>query len=116
MFISLLFVFSVSVMYVFLLSFFLFFLCFFFFVCCYKLFFFFFFSSRRRHTRCLSDWSSDVCSSDLCKLVLRFLLQYRAHFSDIPLEKKSGILTPYRDLRRCETMWRFLLRHGLSAS
>src|SRR5205814_7058749 len=26
---------------------------------------YFFFSSRRRHTRCLSDWSSDVCSSDL---------------------------------------------------
>src|SRR5205814_7320614 len=25
----------------------------------------FVFSSRRRHTRCLSDWSSDVCSSDL---------------------------------------------------
>src|SRR5205814_6489128 len=22
-------------------------------------------ASRRRHTRCLSDWSSDVCSSDL---------------------------------------------------
>src|SRR5262245_64886053 len=29
------------------------------------LFVLFFFSSRRRHTRCLSDWSSDVCSSDL---------------------------------------------------
>src|SRR5947199_926561 len=29
------------------------------------LLFFFFFSSRRRHTRCLSDWSSDVWSSDL---------------------------------------------------
>src|SRR5437899_11593933 len=28
----------------------------------------FFFSSRRRHTRCLSDWSSDVCSSDLRNL------------------------------------------------
>src|SRR5205814_4796968 len=27
-----------------------------------------FFSSRRRHTRCLSDWSSDVCSSDLTLL------------------------------------------------
>src|SRR5262249_861109 len=26
--------------------------------------FFFFFSSRRRHTRLVSDWSSDVCSSD----------------------------------------------------
>src|SRR5947199_8716191 len=30
----------------------------------------FFFSSRRRHTRCLSDWSSDVCSSDLIVAVL----------------------------------------------
>src|SRR5205814_7886056 len=30
---------------------------------------FFFFSSRRRHTRCLSDWSSDVCSSDLQRLL-----------------------------------------------
>src|SRR5258705_1960493 len=28
-------------------------------------------TSRRRHTRCLSDWSSDVCSSDL--LVSEFL-------------------------------------------
>src|SRR6266436_260074 len=27
----------------------------------------FFFSSRRRHTICSRDWSSDVCSSDLCK-------------------------------------------------
>src|SRR5262249_57185792 len=26
---------------------------------------FFFFSSRRRHTILVSDWSSDVCSSDL---------------------------------------------------
>src|SRR2546426_3601382 len=29
--------------------------------------FFFFFSSRRRHTRLQGDWSSDVCSSDLCR-------------------------------------------------
>src|SRR3989442_2740550 len=28
---------------------------------------FFFFSSRRRHTICGRDWSSDVCSSDLCR-------------------------------------------------
>src|SRR5205814_5855947 len=37
--------------------------------------FFFFFSSRRRHTRCLSDWSSDVCSSDLvaCSTVITAL-------------------------------------------
>src|SRR5262245_65024298 len=37
----------------------------FFFTCFVLLSSFFFFSSRRRHTRCLSDWSSDVCSSDL---------------------------------------------------
>ena len=29
----------------------------------------FFFSSRRRHTRLVSDWSSDVCSSDLERTV-----------------------------------------------
>src|SRR3546814_14786950 len=49
----------------------------------------FFFSSRRRHTRCaISDWSSDVCSSDLrCTglfgeadfLPRRALGQQRAH-------------------------------------
>src|SRR5690606_40134312 len=27
----------------------------------------FFFSSRRRHTSFSRDWSSDVCSSDLCR-------------------------------------------------
>src|SRR5262249_58454609 len=32
---------------------------------CSSVIFFFFFSSRRRHTRLVSDWSSDVCSSDL---------------------------------------------------
>src|SRR5947207_10410360 len=29
----------------------------------------FFFSSRRRHTRSLCDWSSDVCSSDLARII-----------------------------------------------
>src|SRR2546421_5350587 len=42
--------------------------------CCFILlrfpFSFFFFSSRRRHTRSDRDWSSDVCSSDLTRLVL----------------------------------------------
>src|SRR5438045_5579373 len=45
---------------------------------------FFFFSSRRRHTRCLSDWSSDVCSSDLLH---RALITLRAD-----LEKMGGSL------------------------
>src|SRR3712207_3047148 len=32
---------------------------------------FFFFSSRRRHTRYWRDWSSDVCSSDLRRMICR---------------------------------------------
>src|SRR5262245_65187345 len=49
--------------------------------------FFFFFSSRRRHTRCLSDWSSDVCSSDLKGILIagktRFALNlFRSHICD----------------------------------
>src|SRR5205807_3093350 len=32
----------------------------------------FFFSSRRRHTRLQGDWSSDVCSSDLCFMLVQW--------------------------------------------
>src|SRR5438093_13514492 len=41
----------------------------------------FFFSSRRRHTRLVSDWSSDVCSSDLIENAgaLRTALGKRGH-------------------------------------
>src|SRR5215213_10764459 len=35
-----------------------------------SLYVFFFFSSRRRHTRLVSDWSSDVCSSGLTLSVM----------------------------------------------
>src|SRR5258705_4419358 len=51
--------------------------------------FFFFFSSRRRHTRCLSDWSSDVCSSDL---VCRLLLENRSgrDSSRVPYVSRTG--------------------------
>src|SRR5699024_11410567 len=35
----------------------------------------FFFSSRRRHTRSKRDWSSDVCSSDLCPLQISMVNQ-----------------------------------------
>src|SRR5699024_11495605 len=36
---------------------------------CIVLSFIFFFSSRRRHTRSKRDWSSDVCSSDLLRVI-----------------------------------------------
>src|SRR5205814_5484426 len=44
-----------------------------------------FFSSRRRHTRCLSDWSSDVCSSDLSKV--RPLRGSRVRFTPPPWDR-----------------------------
>src|SRR2546429_3360695 len=43
----------------------------------------FFFSSRRRHTRCSRDWSSDVCSSDLRRLIIKDL-------TSIGLEVEAG--------------------------
>src|SRR5438876_2084705 len=55
------------------------------------LFFFFFFSSRRRHTRWTGDWSSDVCSSDLCPM-----------FTETPqaIEAEAKSPTPSRNIRR----------------
>src|SRR3546814_8992815 len=35
------------------------------FVCCFVLFFFFFFKQKTAYEMRISDWSSDVCSSDL---------------------------------------------------
>src|ERR1035438_10839251 len=53
----------------------------------------FFFSSRRRHTRCLSDWSSDVCSSDLCSPTWRATTRCRSSASTTssrPRTPRSG--------------------------
>src|SRR5258706_10960562 len=56
---------------------------------------FFFFSSRRRHTRLVSDWSSDVCSSDLFSNPLIGIREVRKFFK-IPSERvvviQDGIL------------------------
>src|SRR5205814_6645044 len=48
---------------------------------------FFFFSSRRRHTRCLSDWSSDVCSSDL-----KVSVECRVKFSVVAEQHADGFI------------------------
>src|SRR5262249_58530337 len=49
----------------------------------------FFFSSRRRHTRLVSDWSSDVCSSDL-GLACREKISSHPPFP-IPMTGVSGL-------------------------
>src|SRR2546430_8749516 len=45
----------------------------------------FFVSSRRRHTRFDCDWSSDVCSSDLKKVVVDRLVLDGSQANDGPL-------------------------------
>src|SRR5262249_59038233 len=52
----------------------------------------FFFSSRRRHTRLVSDWSSDVCSSDL----------------ERPLSSDVGRKAPPSSAKASEGMERYL--------
>src|SRR5262245_65017955 len=59
----------------------------------YLIYIFFFFSSRRRHTRCLSDWSSDVCSSDLGigrKKAEKLVVELGDRFKDVPVEISSA--------------------------
>src|SRR5262245_65404730 len=65
-------------------------------------FFFFFFSSRRRHTRCLSDWSSDVCSSDLkYGLRGRELTSHEATFVPFTAQTRmSGVNFDSREIRK----------------
>src|SRR5258705_3407475 len=55
-----------------------------------------FLRSRRRHTRCLSDWSSDVCSSDLFFTTLA-LLPVRP--GDVPKLRVQDLDTNNRMLR-----------------
>src|SRR5262245_66672234 len=50
----------------------------------------FFFSSRRRHTRCLSDWSSDVCSSDLPTETSRILWGSTGDKGGVYLSRDGG--------------------------
>src|SRR5258705_11836617 len=54
----------------------------------------FFFSSRRRHTRCLSDWSSDVCSSDLPEPRWLGMVQHDMVLFDHGMPRADGTLSP----------------------
>src|SRR5258706_7370151 len=52
-----------------------------------------FLSSRRRHTRLVSDWSSDVCSSDLRRFVMsatRTRICKRSNATAWPLTRRSA--------------------------
>src|SRR2546430_7319220 len=69
----------------------------------------FFFSSRRRHTRFDCDWSSDVCSSDL-----RRLLKDGYAFGDIRAallaeaqvqQEEAEVIKQRRLFRRLDSLW-----------
>src|SRR5690554_7696140 len=59
---------------------------------------FFFFSSRRRHTRCGRDWSSDVCSSDLEKLIIREEGSGSREILERGLADRNRSLTSFREI------------------
>src|SRR3712207_181825 len=52
----------------------------------------FFFSSRRRHTRYWRDWSSDVCSSDLQRLIGDTFPGQLALEVLVPIEAQLGVV------------------------
>src|SRR5476649_3025246 len=68
---------------------------------------FFFFSSRRRHTRSLSDWSSDVCSSDLLELRDVFWRRLKRGSSDAsqPPQATRARSEERRVGKECRSRW-----------
>src|SRR5258706_14802963 len=72
----------------------------------------FFFSSRRRHTRLVSDWSSDVCSSDLGMTVVRLsgVLHLAGRFFRNNSHSADGILVFGRYLQNRKCLSTYTLR------
>src|SRR5690606_13060320 len=59
---------------------------------------YFFFSSRRRHTRFSRDWSSDVCSSDLPRIVVDADVGASGVLLEQPGEGESRVAVPLQVL------------------
>src|SRR5437016_8850069 len=72
----------------------------------------FFFSSRRRHTRLVSDWSSDVCSSDLCRSSSRRAPSGVAAIKDLARQQPRAYMPGVRLFHRkaCEYLAKHLPR------
>src|SRR5436853_836814 len=79
----------------------------------------FFLSSRRRHTICLSDWSSDVCSSDLTSTALRFHFGEQLLIGDrivIPTDSDPTGHVYSFDSTSGDLAWKVAFNHGVGAS
>src|SRR5438046_10145148 len=68
--------------------------------------FFFFFSSRRRHTRLVSDWSSDVCSSDLEQNIPGMAVPGDSRVADRPEEDRVYVVAQVAERRLRERLAR----------
>src|SRR5207245_7272964 len=84
---------------------------------------FFFFSSRRRHTRCYRDWSSDVCSSDLCWehgaatfMILGDICTRACGFCAVPSGKPVGPPDEDEPFRVAEAVAKMGLRYAVVTS
>src|SRR5438093_828702 len=82
----------------------------------------FFFSSRRRHTRLVSDWSSDVCSSDLAQGLglaqgaTDYALEYAKHRETMgkPIAQHQLVAAMLADMEtKCEAARGLLYKCGL---
>src|SRR5262249_56422619 len=71
----------------------------------------FFFPSRRRHTRLVSDWSSDVCSSDLTRRARNVLSSALSQASGA--RHFSFQISVARGKGRTNRSWRRRSRHGV---
>src|SRR5205814_4338635 len=66
---------------------------------------------RRRHTRCLSDWSSDVCSSDLSVKMLGYERQaHQKETSDGKIKTSTRRLFEYKQAVRSNRQLAVVLR------
>src|SRR5690625_7208190 len=81
--------------------------------------FFFFFSSRRRHTRWPRDWSSDVCSSDLDKVLIAELIGLSpdplTHTVIIDRGRRDGVYRGQAVLDAFGLMWQVVEVHDHSS-
>src|SRR5699024_4917129 len=83
----------------------------------------FFFSSRRRHTRSKRDWSSDVCSSDLCfnhsfsrVIKTQEIMKICQNKETYPINRSTDFLIPKMMQKKNIFFYHFFLRSLIKTS
>src|SRR3546814_8809806 len=66
------------------------------------LLFFFFFKQKTAYEMRISDWSSDVCSSDLWLVDAQLRLDGFRRQTDLPADQPTALIDPVTDIRRLD--------------